>query len=688
MRSPPGRHPVARLRTSCELPRESLVDRTEAAPEARLRHRTGPSPLPEFAALLTLAVSLVAGAGYGWLWLRLLRVRPGPLVLLHAVALGLGTLAYLVLAAGLLHALTPPVLGALVAAGWVPALLYARASRARKPLPAADPQAMTAPTQAEQGLTLLAVAFLGLLALATLLSVFKPVDGLDWDSLSYHLAAPKIYLRERRIPFIAYDSHTHFPFTMEMLYTLGLQFGGTSGAKLFHWACGWLTAGAVGVWTAHREVDGRRVPAWAGPVAALAFASMPLVLWAMGTAYVDLGTSLFQFLALAALVDGVSFPRARPAARLGMAALAGVLSGFALGTKMTALLQFGLLGLGLLWVVGRSEARGAALRATAAFGALGVLVAAPWYLKSWLWVHNPVYPFFYSLFPQSFSWNAGMADAYGGEQTAFGVGKGPGELVGLPWNVAMHGRAFFINIRSLVGDKLGSLGPVWAGITPLTLWTRGLEWPVRAFLLYTLASVALWFPLTQQSRYLVPVLAPLSAVVAIVLVALPSRGLRLAAGVFLGAAFLCNLAMHAELAVRSAQVLGLPNKAEYLYSSLPGLYEASEYVNTLPEGSRVALYGETRGFYLDRSYFWANPGHNHLIPYEELKDGDGLADALRRFGTTHVLMNFQFGPRPQEAQPAWYTLLMDAVQRGRLKARFMSTKHDPKMRPVVVYELR
>ena len=33
----------------------------------------------------------------------------------------------------------------------------------------------------------------------TLLFALRPVDGLDWDWLSYHLAAPKIYLAEGRI---------------------------------------------------------------------------------------------------------------------------------------------------------------------------------------------------------------------------------------------------------------------------------------------------------------------------------------------------------------------------------------------------------------------------------------------------------------------------------------------------------
>src|SRR5205823_3823427 len=75
-----------------------------------------------------------------------------------------------------------------------------------------------------------------------------PPADLDWDGLSYNLAAPKVYLRDHRIHFIAYDSHTNFPFTVEMLYTLGLAWGGAVAAKLFHWSMAWLTALAVGAW--------------------------------------------------------------------------------------------------------------------------------------------------------------------------------------------------------------------------------------------------------------------------------------------------------------------------------------------------------------------------------------------------------------------------------------------------------
>jgi len=640
-------------------------------------------------ALCILAASLAGCLGYGLLWLRLLPFpgRCPRLRLITALALGMGTLAYLILAVGLLGFLVTPVLLALVGAGWVLALVQAAHLRMAPP---AEDELLPEEGPLEKWLALGAGVFTGLLTLVTLVGALAPVGGLDWDSLSYHLAAPKIYLRQGRIGFIGYDSHTHFPFTLQMLYTLGLDLGTAPTAKLFHWSAGWLTALAVGFWTARLEVGGRRTPSWAGPVAAAIFAGMPLVLWELGTSYVDLGTALFQFLAVALLLDSITLRGGRPEVNPAGAALAGVLSGFALGTKMTALLQFGLLGLGLLWAVGRAggPGRATAFRATLVFGALGVLIGSPWYVKSWLWTHNPVYPFFYGLFPQSYSWTAEAAREYAKEQKSFGRGLHPAELAKVFWNLGLHGRAFFVNMPSIVGDKVGSLGPVWAGVLPLVFWARGLGWRVGALLLYGLASIAVWCFLSQQVRYLMPVFAPLAVAAAAILAALPSRALRVAAGTFTALALIFNLGMHALLLEGYLPVVtGQSTEAEYLASELGGLYDASVYVNQLPPQSRVAMYQETRGFYFDRDYFWANPLQHDLIPYRDMRNGDELADALRKFRITHVLINYDF-VFEDTRRAHWYRLLMDAVQRRRLDETFRSRGAEFNGRGVIVYRLQ
>lgn len=63
-----------------------------------------------------------------------------------------------------------------------------------------------------------------------------------------------------------------------------------------------------------------------------------------------------------------------------------------------------------------------------------------------------------------------------------------------------------------------------------------------------------------------------------------------------------------------------------------------QWINAnLPTDAVVAVYAEPRAFYLDRSYFWADPYQNTLLP----SDGapEALLTALKNRGTTHILLN-------------------------------------------------
>jgi hypothetical protein len=573
----------------------------------------------------------------------------------------------------------------------------------------------------------------------TLLAALAPPGGNDWDGLAYHLAAPKVYLSHGRIHFIPYDSHTNFPFTMEMLYGLGLALGGAPLAKLFHWAAGCLTALAVAAFCAAHLGRGepsasplasprlrsapapcgrppRRLPAWAPPLAAALFLSVPQVAWEATTAYIDLGTTLFQFLALYALVNGVTqapsaqhaarstqhaagtttgqnrfssivaslraTPSPRAACRVPRAAfaLAGAMSGWAMGTKYTALIPFGflLLAAGVwAWSAARREGRAAPpVRAWCLLALLGVAVASPWYIRNVLWTHNPVYPFFYRWFPASVNWTREAEDAYRMEQRSFGIGHTPADLVMAPWQTAMEGAAFFTvwskkagpdTLPRYAGTVLGSVGIALLGLLPLWPFAARVNRRAAWLLAYVGANALAWFWLTQQTRYLLPILAPGSVAAVAVLTALPHGFLRVAAGCFTAVSLLVNVVATQRLTIAPAVpvVLGQESQDAYLSRTLPDLYPALQFVNMLPKDSRVAFLQEVRGFYADRDYFWANPLQHNLIPYESFADGAAMVKFMReRLRITHVLINRNFARGSEEE--TWYRLLHDAVQRGAL----------------------
>jgi hypothetical protein len=83
---------------------------------------------------------------------------------------------------------------------------------------------------------------------------------------------------------------------------------------------------------------------------------------------------------------------------------------------------------------------------------------------------------------------------------------------------------------------------------------------------------------------------------------------------------------------------GQLTREEFLSREVPG-YAAFAYANKiLPNDAYVllALY-ESRGYYLDRNYMWANPISQRALRFEEFKNATDLANALRARGFTHIL---------------------------------------------------
>jgi hypothetical protein len=143
-----------------------------------------------------------------------------------------------------------------------------------------------------------AVVFLAFAAVAAIAAMAPPL-AMEWDSLAYHLALPKIWLHLNAARSMPYDHHSYFPQLMEMLYAGGLATTGYGGAKLMHTLAGALALLAVAGFVSRHA--GRAAGRWA----ALAVAGCPLALWEAGTAYIDMATALYTVLAVMMLYDGV-----------------------------------------------------------------------------------------------------------------------------------------------------------------------------------------------------------------------------------------------------------------------------------------------------------------------------------------------------------------------------------------------
>ncbi len=595
--------------------------------------------------LFWLAISFLTalvGAALG----RLVALRlDAPLTRLAVfVALGYLILAYLLLALGLLGLLRAPAVLALLGILLLVGLSGFRPlSRTLSELCRDIRRAfVSSPAR-------LLYWFLLLWALTRLVSALAPPAGLDWDGLAQHLAMAKEWLAAGRIVPLWYDHHSHFPASLQMLYALGLLFCGPVAAKLFHFGFGIIALAAV------FELTRRHICARAAPWAAVILATTPVFSWLMGVAYVDLAVVAYVLLAVHLFLEWVS------SRTLQAAALSGVLAGAAMAVKMQGIAYFGVLLLSALYIAWRRRGQQThSWQAVIAFALLGVLVASPWYLKSWLVTGNPVYPFAYGLFDGK-QWSAEQAQWYQRHQLEFGVGELPPQevLAALPWyqrtfvgprqplrllmaplNLTFRPASFTDPVGPAAAVMFSSIGPLYLIFVPVLLLGTGRP-PKLTLLLILFAPLWVWWLYSmQQSRYLLPTLALLAPVAgyAIHRCTRSPLVLRSTARVAVAAWLIVVMAFNL-LPVSSALpgVLGTMPTETYLAWTLAP-YPLLDYLNRYaPPEAKVISYGEPRLFYLERDYLWGDPVYHRMIIYDTMKGPGDLLAAYNRLSITHII---------------------------------------------------
>jgi hypothetical protein len=569
---------------------------------------------------------------------------------LYSLALGLGMLAYGMLALGLVGLLYP-------IAGWLLIVgLVALGSKSYLLLGREIAAHIRCGVKLSAWGWATAVVFL-LLALIPLLGVWTPPTiSLEWDSLSYHLADPKLYLQAHRIYYLPWESHSNFAFTAEMWYLFGLMEGGVPLAKLFHYTC------SVGMCFAVYALGARHVSARVGLLAALVLASTPLVLWEAGTAYTDLAGTFFATLTLLAVANGMVAREPR------WFWLGAVLMGLTLSTKATALGTLALLAAGLLywsWCVEKKTPL-QAVRTVGLWCLLALAVGSPWYVKSVVYTGNPVYPFYSQIFGGRY-WNKELGAAYDASNANFGVGKtlqevhSPAAAVLSPWNLTMYllpGHPPPSGSFRPFNDTqtpLSALSPLLLAALFFPAFSRGAPRQVKALGLYAVLSSLLWFASAEYIRYLLPAVPVFCLLAAWVLVRAWEE--RWKSGYALAGLGVCSLAFTfyvgaGLVALEAPVVFGRQSRDEYITRGFAP-YSAMQFINTqLPKDAKIVFYGSPFGFYCDKAYFWGDQEHSTYIPYDTFHTAEDLRVALQKIGVTHILVAHMLLGRPNfDPQP-------------------------------------
>ncbi|MGA9191686.1 MAG: hypothetical protein WBZ24_08145 [Anaerolineales bacterium] len=219
----------------------------------------------------------------------------------------------------------------------------------------------------------LAVAVAALLAMALLESLGPPVS---FDALVYHLSLPRTFLNAGRVVFDPANPFWGSPLLVEMNNTWAMSVAGDVAATILGVLTGGLALmGVFGLVSYHTPRG-----AWV----AVASLMVGRTLWSsFSWGYVDWHAALFG-LAIIAFLE--VWRRER---KLSYAVWAGVLAGFAMGTKYTAGVALGA-GLAAILIVGEGVNR---LRATLRFLAAALAAFAAWPLKNLIATGTPLYPY-------------------------------------------------------------------------------------------------------------------------------------------------------------------------------------------------------------------------------------------------------------------------------------------------------
>lgn len=201
------------------------------------------------------------------------------------------------------------------------------------------------------------------------------------DGVQYHLGFVARYFREHGFHRITWNMYANLSEGMEMLFLFAFAFGRHSAAAMVHFA--FLVALT---WQMFRYGQQKGFPLAGGCGALLVFAS-PLV-------GID-GISAYNDVALAAVAFALFYLIQEPARNPRTLIAIGLLAGFCYGIKYTAWPALVYALVLILW-----KLRGVKPVAITALAA--ALVMTPWLAKNWLWLQNPVSPFYNRYFPNPY----------------------------------------------------------------------------------------------------------------------------------------------------------------------------------------------------------------------------------------------------------------------------------------------
>ncbi len=397
---------------------------------------------------------------------------------------------------------------------------------------------------------------------------------LSFDALWYHLTIPKIFLDNHRIFHIPGDLlyYSDLPKNIDLIYLSFLSFSNETVSKLIHFGFGLLCL--LALYKLSRKFLNQQMSL----VSCLIFYSNLVVGWQSITAYVDLGRTFFEIVALYLLFIWIEKKD------LKYLVYTAICLGFSLASKISAFNSIAIFTLIItLLYLSKGMNFYKYIKNTFLLMFFSLLTVLPWFIFSYINTGNPIYPLFESNFNLSYDRN--------------------------PLSI--------LNLMLFASDPIS---PIYLITIPLIIFFfKKFDYKTKILVFYGIFSMILWLitSSTGGSRFILPYLPVYSILVLVALNKIRYRNLRnylmliiiVIALSSIGYRFLAN---YKYVSV----ILGLEPKSEFLSNNLNfsfgDFYDTDGYFKkNIKSDDKVLLFGFHNLYYVDFPYIdssWVRKG--------------------------------------------------------------------------------
>lgn len=477
------------------------------------------------------------------------------------------------------------------------------------------------------------------LALAFIAALAPPIAK---DTLLYHFALPKAFIASHSNAFVEGNIASYLALGGEMHFVWAMLLGGVYSVRAGEAAAGAiaflylpLLLAVVFGWARELNISRR----WS-LIAVLLVAAIPTVFHSASSGYTDVALAFYAALAVYSLMRWLDGYDTKHLIYLA------IFLGGALSIKLTTLFLVAALVLVILLKV-RNEGSAGKLAGTAVLAlVLAVVLASPWYLRTWAATGSPLFPFYLSVWKgEAPGWDVERSNLFQAMNAQYGgVDQAPVNYILAPLRLSLAAQPEDANLYDgvLGAAFLIGLPLIWFGI-------RRKNDPAAS----TLAGVSgiyflFWLFSSEQIRYLLPIVPLLAVAIAAPGDSSEDKGTQKAW--YYALAFASLLGIGTSLAWFASRspirvILGGETRDAYLARQLD-YYPYYQILNTDTDANeKVWLINMRRDTYdLDRPYFsdylFEDWTMRKLV--WQAKDINELRARARELGAKYILARHDF----------------------------------------------